>query len=173
MDREVKQLRRSRVPIVKVRWNSRRGPEFTWEREDQFRKKYPHLFTKTAPSSKALPPCIHQLDWYGYIKIHNKTVKNRQARTRERKSEHKTEEMVKLQSYSVKPAVKSIDAISSSPYDSRHLKSPLATLAATFISDPPRHHCHEPPPSSVSRSNTIPTPPSPLLRLSQLRTTTT
>ncbi|GJW50343.1 hypothetical protein Tco_0091694 [Tanacetum coccineum] len=27
------------------------GPEFTWEREDQFRKKYPHLFTKTAPSS--------------------------------------------------------------------------------------------------------------------------
>ncbi|GJZ92469.1 hypothetical protein Tco_0664534 [Tanacetum coccineum] len=29
MDREVKQLRRSRVPIVKVRWNSRRGLEFT------------------------------------------------------------------------------------------------------------------------------------------------
>ncbi|GJX85783.1 putative reverse transcriptase domain-containing protein [Tanacetum coccineum] len=53
-DREVKQLRRSRVPIVKVRWNSRRGPEFTWEREDQFRKKYPHLFTKTAPSSSAM-----------------------------------------------------------------------------------------------------------------------
>ncbi|GJT82506.1 putative reverse transcriptase domain-containing protein [Tanacetum coccineum] len=48
------QLRRSRVPIVKVRWNSRRGPEFTWEREDQFRKKYPHLFTKTAPSSSAV-----------------------------------------------------------------------------------------------------------------------
>ncbi|GJT78854.1 putative reverse transcriptase domain-containing protein [Tanacetum coccineum] len=54
MDREVKQLRRSRVPIVKVRWNSKRGPEFTWEREDQFRKKYPHLFTKTAPSSSAM-----------------------------------------------------------------------------------------------------------------------
>ncbi|GJS63343.1 putative reverse transcriptase domain-containing protein [Tanacetum coccineum] len=54
MDREVKQLRRSRVPIVKVRWNSRRGPKFTWEREDQFRKKYPHLFTKTAPSSSAV-----------------------------------------------------------------------------------------------------------------------
>ncbi|GJS42146.1 putative reverse transcriptase domain-containing protein [Tanacetum coccineum] len=53
IDREVKQLRRSRVPIVKVRWNSRRGPEFTWEREDQFRKKYPHLFAKTAPSSSA------------------------------------------------------------------------------------------------------------------------
>ncbi|GKE23960.1 putative reverse transcriptase domain-containing protein, partial [Tanacetum coccineum] len=53
MDRKVKRLRKSRVPIVKVRWNSRRGPEFTWEREDQFRKKYPHLFTKAAPSSSA------------------------------------------------------------------------------------------------------------------------
>nr|GEW84245.1 putative reverse transcriptase domain-containing protein [Tanacetum cinerariifolium] len=51
MDREVKQLRNSRVSIVKVRWNSRRGP--AWEREDQFKKKYPHLFTKTAPSSSA------------------------------------------------------------------------------------------------------------------------
>ncbi|GKA84994.1 hypothetical protein Tco_0806648 [Tanacetum coccineum] len=51
MDREVKWLRHSRVPIVKVRWNSNRGPEFTWERKDQFRKKYPHLLTKTAPST--------------------------------------------------------------------------------------------------------------------------
>ncbi|GKE54563.1 hypothetical protein Tco_1489719 [Tanacetum coccineum] len=34
----------------KVRWNSR-GPEFTWEREDQFKKKYPHLFTNLASSS--------------------------------------------------------------------------------------------------------------------------
>ncbi|GJZ43046.1 putative reverse transcriptase domain-containing protein [Tanacetum coccineum] len=53
MDREVKRLKQSRIPLVKVRWNSRRGPEFTWECEDQFRKKYPHLFTKTAPSSSA------------------------------------------------------------------------------------------------------------------------
>nr|GEV42722.1 putative reverse transcriptase domain-containing protein [Tanacetum cinerariifolium] len=44
MDREVKQLRQSRIPIVKVRWNSKRGPEFTWERENQIRAKYPHLF---------------------------------------------------------------------------------------------------------------------------------
>ncbi|GKC61281.1 putative reverse transcriptase domain-containing protein [Tanacetum coccineum] len=36
MDREVKRLKRSRITIIKVRWNSRRGPEFTWEREDQF-----------------------------------------------------------------------------------------------------------------------------------------
>ncbi|GJW32516.1 putative reverse transcriptase domain-containing protein [Tanacetum coccineum] len=53
MDREVKRLKQSHIPIIKVRWNSRRGPEFTWEREDQFQKKYPHLFTKTSPSSGA------------------------------------------------------------------------------------------------------------------------
>nr|GEV21175.1 putative reverse transcriptase domain-containing protein [Tanacetum cinerariifolium] len=50
MDQEVKRLKRSRIPIVKVWWISMRGPEFTWEREDQFQKKYPHLFTKPLPS---------------------------------------------------------------------------------------------------------------------------
>ncbi|GKF10393.1 hypothetical protein Tco_0048319, partial [Tanacetum coccineum] len=34
MDREIKQLKRSRIPIIKVRWNSKRGPEVTWEHED-------------------------------------------------------------------------------------------------------------------------------------------
>ncbi|GJV61175.1 ribonuclease H-like domain-containing protein [Tanacetum coccineum] len=38
MDCEVKCLKQSRIPIIKVQWNSRRGPEFTWEHEDQFRK---------------------------------------------------------------------------------------------------------------------------------------
>ncbi|GKD97173.1 putative reverse transcriptase domain-containing protein [Tanacetum coccineum] len=51
MDREVKQLRQSRIPIVKVKWNSKRGPEFTWEREDQIRAKYPHLFSNITPTS--------------------------------------------------------------------------------------------------------------------------
>ncbi|GJZ55848.1 putative reverse transcriptase domain-containing protein [Tanacetum coccineum] len=51
MDREVKQLKQSRIPIIKVRWNSKRGPEFTWEREDQIRAKYPHLFSNTTPAS--------------------------------------------------------------------------------------------------------------------------
>ncbi|GKD93114.1 putative reverse transcriptase domain-containing protein, partial [Tanacetum coccineum] len=45
IDKEVKQLKQSRIPIVKVRWNSQRGLKFTWEREDQIKKKYPHLFT--------------------------------------------------------------------------------------------------------------------------------
>nr|GEV08633.1 putative reverse transcriptase domain-containing protein [Tanacetum cinerariifolium] len=39
MDREVKCLKQSRIPIVKVRWNSRRGPKYTWESEDQMQKK--------------------------------------------------------------------------------------------------------------------------------------
>ncbi|GJV10513.1 hypothetical protein Tco_1352054 [Tanacetum coccineum] len=34
-----------RIAIVKVRWNSKRGPKFTWEREDQMKLKYLHLFT--------------------------------------------------------------------------------------------------------------------------------
>ena len=44
LDREVKKTKQSRIPIVKVRWNAKRGPEFTWEREDQMQQKYPHLF---------------------------------------------------------------------------------------------------------------------------------
>ncbi|GJX62644.1 hypothetical protein Tco_0295544 [Tanacetum coccineum] len=40
IDREVKKLKRSWIPIVKVCWNSRRGPEFTWEREDEMKHKY-------------------------------------------------------------------------------------------------------------------------------------
>ncbi|GKE24101.1 putative reverse transcriptase domain-containing protein [Tanacetum coccineum] len=44
MDREVKWLKQSRIPILKVRWNSRRGPEFNWEREDQIKKKHPRIF---------------------------------------------------------------------------------------------------------------------------------
>ncbi|GJW08565.1 putative reverse transcriptase domain-containing protein [Tanacetum coccineum] len=68
MDRDIKRLKQSRIPIVKVRWNSRRGPEFTWEREDQFRKKYPHLFTKTAPLSNMapLPPRDQRHLWLHY-----------------------------------------------------------------------------------------------------------
>ncbi|GKD04275.1 hypothetical protein Tco_1179249, partial [Tanacetum coccineum] len=44
---EIKKLKRSRIPNVKVRWNSKRGPEFTWEHEDQMKLKYPHLFSSS------------------------------------------------------------------------------------------------------------------------------
>ncbi|GKA81008.1 hypothetical protein Tco_0787700 [Tanacetum coccineum] len=45
LEKEFKKLKRSRIPIVKVRLNSKRGPEFTWEGEDQMKLKYPHLFS--------------------------------------------------------------------------------------------------------------------------------
>ncbi|GJX21410.1 hypothetical protein Tco_0224087 [Tanacetum coccineum] len=54
MDREVKRLKQSLITIVKVRWNSRRGPEYTWEREDQMQKKYPHLFANPVSASQAM-----------------------------------------------------------------------------------------------------------------------
>ncbi|GJU27443.1 hypothetical protein Tco_1166064 [Tanacetum coccineum] len=53
MDRKVRRLKQSRIPIVKVHWNSQRGTEFTWEREDQMQKKYPHLFANPTSMSKA------------------------------------------------------------------------------------------------------------------------
>ncbi|GJR21039.1 hypothetical protein Tco_0969566, partial [Tanacetum coccineum] len=75
MEREIKQLKRSRISLVKVRWNSRRGPEFTWEREESFKQKYPQLFTNRASSSTTSNAlgystfrCIHRFggvtDWY-------------------------------------------------------------------------------------------------------------
>ncbi|GJT79709.1 hypothetical protein Tco_1054051 [Tanacetum coccineum] len=74
-DREVKRLKRSRIPLVKVRWNSKRGPEFTWEREDQFRKKYPHLFTKTAPSKvnrqMGAKDALEDYVWLALLKIYS------------------------------------------------------------------------------------------------------
>nr|GFC48325.1 putative reverse transcriptase domain-containing protein [Tanacetum cinerariifolium] len=51
VERDVKKLKRRRIPLVKVHWNSWQGAEYTGEREDQFRKKYPHLFTEPVPSS--------------------------------------------------------------------------------------------------------------------------
>ncbi|GJS10630.1 hypothetical protein Tco_0367426 [Tanacetum coccineum] len=53
MDREVKRLKQSRILIVKVHWNSRRSPEFTWECEDQMQKKYPRIFLNFAPVADA------------------------------------------------------------------------------------------------------------------------
>ncbi|GKE86785.1 hypothetical protein Tco_1560527, partial [Tanacetum coccineum] len=79
MDREVKRLKRSRIPLVKVRWHSKRGPEFTWESEDQFQKKYPHLFTKTAPSSRN-----------GYHTKDKKKAKNKQNQARDGKDKVKS-----------------------------------------------------------------------------------
>ncbi|GKB71790.1 putative reverse transcriptase domain-containing protein [Tanacetum coccineum] len=55
MNHEVKRLKQSRIPIVKVRWNYMRGLEFTWEREDQMRKKYPHFLPTLHPRQRLHP----------------------------------------------------------------------------------------------------------------------
>nr|GEU81406.1 putative reverse transcriptase domain-containing protein [Tanacetum cinerariifolium] len=44
MDREIKKLKCRKIALVKLRWHSKHGPEFTWEHEDQMRIKYPQLF---------------------------------------------------------------------------------------------------------------------------------
>ncbi|GKE03947.1 hypothetical protein Tco_1395965 [Tanacetum coccineum] len=48
LEREFKKLKRSRIAIVKVRWNSKHGPEFTWKHEDQMKMKCPHLFSNVS-----------------------------------------------------------------------------------------------------------------------------
>nr|GEU41484.1 putative reverse transcriptase domain-containing protein [Tanacetum cinerariifolium] len=48
LEKEFKKLKRSRIAIVKVRWNSKRGSEFMWDREDQMELKYPHLFSSSS-----------------------------------------------------------------------------------------------------------------------------
>ncbi|GKE63415.1 putative reverse transcriptase domain-containing protein [Tanacetum coccineum] len=53
VERDVKKLKRRKIPLVKFCWNSRQGAEYTWEHENQFRMKYPHLFSKPVLSSSA------------------------------------------------------------------------------------------------------------------------
>nr|GEW50908.1 hypothetical protein [Tanacetum cinerariifolium] len=54
IDREVKRLNQIHIPIVKVRWNSRQEPEFTWEREDQFRKNASAIAISSDTSNKSV-----------------------------------------------------------------------------------------------------------------------
>nr|GEU94553.1 putative reverse transcriptase domain-containing protein [Tanacetum cinerariifolium] len=56
MDREVKRLQQSRIPIMKVRWNLRKGPEYTWEPEDQMQKNHtPPFVPQNAHPSPQIP----------------------------------------------------------------------------------------------------------------------
>ncbi|GJY42791.1 hypothetical protein Tco_0431004 [Tanacetum coccineum] len=48
MYHEVRSLKRSKISLVKIHWNSKRGPEFTWEHEDHMKSKYPQLFVDCA-----------------------------------------------------------------------------------------------------------------------------
>ncbi|GKC34418.1 putative reverse transcriptase domain-containing protein [Tanacetum coccineum] len=51
MDRKVKTLKRSKILIVKVHWSLKRGPEFTWERKDRMKSRYPQLFDANSGES--------------------------------------------------------------------------------------------------------------------------
>ncbi|GJT24963.1 hypothetical protein Tco_0894900 [Tanacetum coccineum] len=51
MDREIRNLKHSKIPLVKVHWNSKRGPEFIWKGEDHMKSKYPQLFDDRAVES--------------------------------------------------------------------------------------------------------------------------
>ncbi|GKC55374.1 hypothetical protein Tco_1078119, partial [Tanacetum coccineum] len=51
MGHEIKSLKRSRIPLVKVSWNSKRGPKFMWKYEDHMKSKYPQLFVDRADES--------------------------------------------------------------------------------------------------------------------------
>ncbi|GJS54310.1 retrotransposon protein, putative, ty3-gypsy subclass [Tanacetum coccineum] len=53
MDRQVKTLKHRNIPIVKVRWNLKRGPEFTWEREDHMKARYPQLLVDNTGESSS------------------------------------------------------------------------------------------------------------------------
>ncbi|GJU29942.1 putative reverse transcriptase domain-containing protein [Tanacetum coccineum] len=80
LDREVKSLKRSKIPIVKVRWNSKRGPEFMWECEDPMESKYPRLFVDCAVEPTITPPDIFAADTFLrvlQIGIRAKVIENR------------------------------------------------------------------------------------------------
>jgi hypothetical protein len=44
MDRDFRVTKRSRIPIVRIRWNNPHGLDQTWELESDMRDKYPYLF---------------------------------------------------------------------------------------------------------------------------------
>ena len=50
---EVEDRRHDQILIIRVRWNSKRGPEYTMEREDQLRLKYPHLSKTNTPNAES------------------------------------------------------------------------------------------------------------------------
>ncbi|GJX81389.1 hypothetical protein Tco_0330870, partial [Tanacetum coccineum] len=54
IEREIKRLKRSQIPLVKVRWNSRRGLEFTWERKDSFKQGFVIHYKVLSFEDKAL-----------------------------------------------------------------------------------------------------------------------
>jgi hypothetical protein len=47
VDHDFKGLKSGRIPLIRVRWEGKRGHAHTWEREDVIKEKYPHLFVNS------------------------------------------------------------------------------------------------------------------------------
>ncbi|XP_028095884.1 uncharacterized protein LOC114295785 [Camellia sinensis] len=52
IDRQVKQLRNKTIPMVKVEWREHYGKEATWEKEEEMRQRYLHLFPSEGGRSR-------------------------------------------------------------------------------------------------------------------------
>nr|GEY46360.1 putative reverse transcriptase domain-containing protein [Tanacetum cinerariifolium] len=63
MDREIKRLRQIHISIIKVRWNSKRGPEFTWEQEDQFKQKPVEIIDREIKRLRQIHISIIKVRW--------------------------------------------------------------------------------------------------------------
>ncbi|GJV81039.1 putative reverse transcriptase domain-containing protein [Tanacetum coccineum] len=68
MEREIKRLKRSRIPLVKVRWNSRRGPEFTWEQVNQVGSNTKEWWIDTSATRHV---CLDKSLFSSFKKINN------------------------------------------------------------------------------------------------------
>ncbi|GJX49139.1 putative reverse transcriptase domain-containing protein [Tanacetum coccineum] len=80
VDKGQASIKQSRIPIVTVRWNSQRGPEFTWGREDQIKIEVPHpLYINIQIANSAAQSNVL---WMGVLqwKILNKPLLNTHPR---------------------------------------------------------------------------------------------
>nr|GEX35537.1 putative reverse transcriptase domain-containing protein [Tanacetum cinerariifolium] len=68
LDRGVKKLKRIWIHIVKVRWNSRRGPGFTWEQEDEMKYKL-HVDDKLHFVEEPVEIMDHEVKWLKQSRI--------------------------------------------------------------------------------------------------------
>ncbi|GJS79774.1 putative reverse transcriptase domain-containing protein [Tanacetum coccineum] len=69
MDREVKRLKRSKISLVKVRWNSKCGPEFTWITEDYMKSKCPWLFVEQADYPRSVCEAFVGFFWEAKLQV--------------------------------------------------------------------------------------------------------
>ncbi|GKB81049.1 hypothetical protein Tco_0947944, partial [Tanacetum coccineum] len=112
MAHEVKQLKRSPIPIIKVCWNARRGLEYTWEREDQFMEKYPHPFKN--PRSTTTSACVEANDTTKVV------VKLPVCDRKQRRRKENAAAAVDLTPHTERPRIQEWSLLSSSDFSPVH-----------------------------------------------------